>query len=296
MLDVQTVVKSYGENIAVNRLSFQLKRGDLLGLVGSNGSGKTTTFRMILGLLQPDLGQILLDHQSIQLADRRIFGYLPEERSLYRELTLLRQLYFLGQLKGMSKADIERAIAYWSDLLELKGYLNSHIKTLSKGNQQKVQFLGCLLHDPQICIFDEPFSGLDPYNLELLKHVFLELKQKGKMILLSTHRLDHIESFCSQVILLKKGETILQGEIAKLRQESKTRYLRVQGNVQYHQLQMIEEISQIKKEGKGYRLQFDNEEDAKKTMRYLLKKADLLQLSYEFPTLLDLFMAQNLEC
>lgn len=293
MLEVQKVVKAYGANIAVKQLSFQLKRGDLLGLVGSNGSGKTTTFRMILGLLQPDQGQILLDQQPVQLADRRLFGYLPEERSLYRELTVRRQLHFLGQLKGMDSKAIETAILHWSAILELQDFLHASIKTLSKGNQQKVQFMSCLLHDPQICIVDEPFSGLDPYNLELMKRVFLELKQKGKMVLLSTHRLDHIESFCSQVIVLKKGEAVLQGQISTLRQESMIRYLRVQGNLQYHQLQMIEEITRIQKEGKGYRLQFNNEEDAKKIMRQLLKKRDLLQISYEFPTLLDLFMAQG---
>lgn len=245
MLELLSVSKSYYKNKAVKQLSLQVGRGEIFGLVGSNGSGKTTAFRMILQLLRPDEGQILFDGQDICFANQTLFGYLPEERSLYRELTLRKQFYFLGQLKGMSVAKIDEQLEKWMKILEINQYKNHRIKMLSKGNQQKVQFLGCLLHDPLICIFDEPFSGLDPYNLELLKKVFVELRKEGKMILLSTHRLDHIESFCTRMLLLDQGRTVMQGSIEDLRTCSKQRYVRVQGGIQFHQLRMMEEILSI---------------------------------------------------
>lgn len=291
MLDIQQVSKSYHQNKAVDDLSMQVRRGEIFGLVGSNGSGKTTTFRMILQLLRPDTGQILLDQQDICLSDQRVFGYLPEERSLYRELTLQKQFYFLGQLKGMSVRQIDEQLEKWMKTLEIDQYKDVKIKMLSKGNQQKVQFLGCLLHQPEICIFDEPFSGLDPYNVELMKRVFLRLREEGRMILLATHRLDHIESFCTRMLLLEKGKTLVQGEVSDLRKSSKARYIRVIGGIQYHQLKMFDEVMAIVREGKGYRLLFDNEGDAKKMAATLMQRKDVMHVSYELPTLLDLFMA-----
>ncbi|MBQ9987993.1 MAG: ATP-binding cassette domain-containing protein, partial [Erysipelotrichales bacterium] len=206
MLEVKNVCKSFGDVKALKDYSICVKKGEILGLVGSNGSGKSTSFRILLQLLKPDSGSITFEGKDLILCDKKDFGYLPEERTVFRDLSVRQQLYFLGRLKGMSDSLIEERLLYWAKRLEIEQNLDKKIRSLSKGNQQKVQFLGCLLHSPKVMILDEPFSGLDPYNLELMKHIFLEYAKQGAYVLLSTHRLDHIESFCSNVVLLDKGE------------------------------------------------------------------------------------------
>ncbi len=227
MLKLQKVNKDYGNGRGVKDLSFQIGLGKICGLLGSNGCGKTTTFRILLGLLRPDEGVITFQKQAIDNENYRLFGYVPEERSMLRDLTLEEHIYYLARLKKMNDASIEERLAYWSNYLQIEHYRNSKIIELSKGNQQKVQMLCALIHDPQIIIFDEPLNGLDVFNVDLFKRLLMKLKQEKKIILLSSHQYYNIEHFCDYVVYLKEGKVLFKGDIEKLKRKHETRYLKI---------------------------------------------------------------------
>lgn len=293
MLEVEHVWKSYGNVLALRDYTIQVKKGEILGIVGGNGSGKTTSFRLLLQLLKPDQGTIRFEGKELWECNRNDFGYLPEERTVYRELSVMEQLRFLGRLKGMTVKQIEEQIEYWAEKLELSENLYRKISSLSKGNQQKVQFLGCLLHHPKVLILDEPFSGLDPYNLELMKQVFLEYAKQGAYVLLSTHRLDHIDSFCSNVVLLEKGTIRMSGKIADLRRQSTVRYITLMGEIPQHQLKDHLPNHKITKAGQQIRIMMDNEKEAVAFCKWVLAKYDVLSLQIEYPNLTELFMEEK---
>ena len=182
MLRVCNVTKKYGDLVAVNNLSFEVEKGEIFGLLGLNGAGKTTTFRMILGLIDDYTGNIYLDNKKIDYSITDKIGFLTEERSLLLKLTVLEQIKFYGVLKGMDENTIEKKLDYYLDLFNIKEYKNKKIKELSKGNQQKIQFISAIIHEPKLLILDEPFSGLDPINVELFKSVIISLKEKGTSI------------------------------------------------------------------------------------------------------------------
>lgn len=290
MLEVKNVCKSFGEVKALNNYSIQVRKGEILGLVGSNGSGKSTSFRILLQLLKPDAGTITFEGKDLMLCDKKDFGYLPEERTVFRDLSVRQQLYFLGRLKGMEDTLIEEKILYWAKRLEIEANLDKKIRSLSKGNQQKVQFLGCLLHSPKVMILDEPFSGLDPYNLELMKHIFLEYAKQGAYVLLSTHRLDHIESFCSNVVLLDKGEIRLHGNIAQLRKQSDQRCITLMGDIPVHQIKDRLPLAKVTKIGQQIRIVLPNEKEALLFCKWVMKQYDVLSLQIEYPSLAELFL------
>lgn len=290
MLEVKNVCKSFSEVKALNNYSIQVRKGEILGLVGSNGSGKSTSFRILLQLLKPDAGTITFEGKDLMLCDKKDFGYLPEERTVFRDLSVRQQLYFLGRLKGMEDTLIEEKILYWAKRLEIEANLDKKIRSLSKGNQQKVQFLGCLLHSPKVMILDEPFSGLDPYNLELMKHIFLEYAKQGAYVLLSTHRLDHIESFCSNVVLLDKGEIRLHGNIAQLRKQSDQRCITLMGDIPVHQIKDRLPLAKVTKIGQQIRIVLPNEKEALLFCKWVMKQYDVLSLQIEYPSLAELFL------
>ncbi|MBE6115022.1 MAG: ATP-binding cassette domain-containing protein [Erysipelotrichaceae bacterium] len=290
MLEVKNVCKSFGDVKALKDYSICVKKGEILGLVGSNGSGKSTSFRILLQLLKPDSGSITFEGKDLILCDKKDFGYLPEERTVFRDLSVRQQLYFLGRLKGMSDSLIEERLLYWAKRLEIEQNLDKKIRSLSKGNQQKVQFLGCLLHSPKVMILDEPFSGLDPYNLELMKHIFLEYAKQGAYVLLSTHRLDHIESFCSNVVLLDKGEIRLQGNIAQLRRQSDQRCITLMGDIPLHQIKDRLPYASVHKIGQQIRIILPNEKEALLFCKWVMKQYDVLSLQIEYPSLAELFL------
>lgn len=291
MLEVNHIWKAYGTVQALSDYSIQVKKGEILGIVGGNGSGKTTSFRLILQLMQPDQGTIRFEGKELWECNRMDFGYLPEERTLYRDLSIKEQLRFLGQLKGMSIEQADERIEYWAKRLELTMNLNKPIRALSKGNQQKVQFIGCLIHQPKVLILDEPFSGLDPYNLELMKEVFLEYAKQGAYVLLSTHRLDHIESFCSNVVLLEQGKIRLSGNIAELRRQSTLRCITLMGEIPQHQLRDHLPNCEITKAGQQIRLVMESEKEAIAFCKWVFAKYDVLSLQIEYPSLSELFLA-----
>ncbi|WOO86631.1 ATP-binding cassette domain-containing protein [Mollicutes bacterium LVI A0039] len=228
MLEVNNVQKNFGPKIAVNDLSFTIKPGETLGLLGTNGAGKTTTFRMILGIFSPDSGSINLDGHPISLDDSPRIGFLPEERSLLQKYTIDEQLCFFGELKGKTRAELAPEIEHWLEYFELTEHRFSKIKELSKGNQQKIQFISSVLHSPDLLILDEPFSGLDPLNIKLIAEAIKQLSKRGTMIIFSSHRLDYVEAFSNDVIVLQKGVPVLEGNINSIKQEANEYVVEIQ--------------------------------------------------------------------
>jgi ABC-2 type transport system ATP-binding protein len=216
-LEVYDLHKFFGNVIAVNNLSFVLKRGEVLGLLGQNGAGKTTTIKMLLGLLTPDKGVIMWDGKKLDRSSVSI-GYLPEERGLYPKSKVIDQLRFFGQLEGMSKKSVDQSVNYWMEKLGMSNYKSMRANELSKGNQQKIQLIGTLLHNPEIVILDEPFSGLDPINASLLSSIIEEQIKLGKTVILSSHRMEQIEKFCKKICILKKGRVVLSGKLDEIKQ------------------------------------------------------------------------------
>ena len=220
MLKVEHVRKQYSTVLAVDDVSLEVQRGQILGLLGPNGAGKTTTIRMIMNIIRPDSGAVTFDGRMFDEEVRNQFGYLPEERGLYRKSTLLNAILYFASLKGIAKNEAKSQAYEWLKRFDLLNYYNQPLETLSKGNQQKVQFIISILHQPQLVILDEPFSGLDPLNQILLKDILMELKQQERAIIFSTHQMDQAEKLCDTICLINKGKVVLEGEVT----EVKSRY------------------------------------------------------------------------
>lgn len=216
-LIVKDVDKSFGTKKVVDAINFEIQKPGIYGLLGTNGAGKTTTLRMILGILKKDSGQISWNGKEVQRKHVN-FGYLPEERGVYPKTKVHDQLMYFARLKGMNKAKAEENLLYWAKKLEVEQYLQMTPEKLSKGNQQKVQFITAIIHDPELLVLDEPFSGLDPVNTELLKNVIIELVKKGTYIIMSSHQMFSIEEFASDVLILNKGKTVLQGNLKEIKE------------------------------------------------------------------------------
>ncbi|WP_114165892.1 ABC transporter ATP-binding protein [Exiguobacterium sp. TNDT2] len=213
-LQIDRVSKQFGDFTAVDDLSFHVPKGEMFGLLGANGAGKTTTFRMILDILKPSDGTITWDGKHV---DHRIVGYLPEERGLYPKSPVRDQLVFLASLKGMRQAEAKRAVKSWLERLEIPQYETMRVEQLSKGNQQKIQLVAALLHNPELLILDEPFSGLDPVNVEILKREVLALRDTGTTIVFSSHRMEHVEELCQHIGILKGGRAVVSGDVPTIK-------------------------------------------------------------------------------
>ena len=216
MLEVNNLTKSFGNTIAVDNLSFTIKKGQVLGLLGHNGAGKSTTIKMALNILRPDNGNVLWNGTPFKRADVSV-GYLPEARGLYEKCKVDEQLIYFGKLEGMQSKSIRENLTYWLERFEIPEYKSKMLGELSKGNQQKIQIIAAILHDPDFLILDEPFSGLDPINANIFSSVINELMQKQKTIIMSSHRMEQIETFCEEILILKKGRALLQGNLNKIK-------------------------------------------------------------------------------
>jgi ABC-2 type transport system ATP-binding protein len=216
-IELNQVRKCYDQFVAVNNLSFSIEQGGVFGLLGPNGAGKTSTIRMMIGITVPDSGYIHLFGRPFERKSLHRVGYLPEERGLYKKMKILDQLVFLGSLHGMSSAAARQKAVEWCKRLEIDAWLQKKVEELSKGMQQKIQFIAALLHDPDFIIMDEPFFGLDPVNATLLKDVLLDLKKQGKTILFSTHRMDQVEKLCDSICLINRGTAVLQGDLKAIK-------------------------------------------------------------------------------
>jgi ABC-2 type transport system ATP-binding protein len=222
VVELAAVTKAYENKIAVNQLSLSIDAGQMFGLLGPNGAGKTSSIRMMMGITLPDSGRIDLFGKPFERASLDRVGYLPEERGLYKKMKVLDQLIFFGQLHGLAQTEARKRAVDWATRMEISGALDKKTQELSKGMQQKIQFIATLLHDPGLVVMDEPFSGLDPVNATLLQDALLELKANGKAILFSTHRMDQVEKLCDSICLIDNGQAVLSGRV----REIKSRYER----------------------------------------------------------------------
>jgi ABC-2 type transport system ATP-binding protein len=216
-LRLENVTKRYGKTVAVDGVSFTAEPGRLFGLLGPNGAGKSSTIRMVTFITTPDEGAVTLGGDRVGPESQRRMGYLPEERGLYKKMRVGEQLVYLAQLKGMDRAAADRAVRAWLDRFDAGDWYGKKVDELSKGMQQKVQFVSTVAHDPDLCIFDEPFSGLDPINADLLQGVILELRERGKTVLFASHRMEQVERLCDDLCLISQGRVVLRGTLAEVK-------------------------------------------------------------------------------
>ncbi|MEL6658598.1 MAG: ATP-binding cassette domain-containing protein [Bacteroidota bacterium] len=227
ILEINTVSKRYGSKVAVDAVSLAIPRGSIFGLLGPNGAGKTSLIRMITTITRPDEGSILLDGEPLHADHPRQIGYLPEERGLYKKMKVGEHLIYLGQLKGLKKKKAKAAAENWLERLELSDRWGQAVETLSKGLQQQVQFIATVIHEPQLLILDEPFSGLDPVNTNRLKAEIRKLHEGGTSIIFSTHRMEQVEEVCEYIALINAGRNVLEGRVHEIREQYKQNYFRV---------------------------------------------------------------------
>lgn len=270
MLSLDHVSKMYGSHVGVKDLSFSAKEGSIVGILGSNGSGKTTTFRMLLGLIEKTQGTITYEGKALDHHNQRLFGYLPEERSMLRDLKVKDQIIYLAKLKKMSMSEINESLDYWLKYLKIEQYRNRRIIELSKGNQQKTQLICALIHDPKIYIFDEPLNGLDIDNVDLFKELCLKLKKDGKIILISSHQYNNIEELCDSVVYLYQGDCLFKGQLNHLKQKKEVRYLTIY-NASVYDWEDETGVLSIKGDQHKLVIQTDHAESANRLIKRCLK-------------------------
>lgn len=290
MLKVEKISKYYGTFKAVDQLSFTVKPGEIFGLLGINGAGKTTTFRMLMGLLDPDEGNITLNNKEIDYDITDQIGFLTEERSLLTKLTVKEQCLYYGTLKGMNKNDILSKMKKLLDKFGIPEYENKKIKELSKGNQQKVQFITAIMNDPKLLILDEPFSGLDPFNVELFKNEIIELSKKGSMIIFSSHRMEHVELFCKKLVILMKGKSVIEGYLKDIKEKYRKKNIFVKGTISIDQIKNQQGVLSVDKVGEEYQIKIEDSKYVPKIFKEISKSEDITKFVVEEPSLNEIFI------
>lgn len=293
LLELKNIDKSFGEKKVLKGVSFVAESGKAFGLLGRNGAGKTTSIRILMNVFPADAGEVLTDGKPIDY-DKISLGYLPEERGLYPKKLIIDQLVYFAELKGMKRTDAVQSVDRWLKRLELYEYRNKRLDTLSKGNQQKVQLITALAHDPQIVILDEPFSGLDPVNAILLKDVVKEQIARGKIVLFSSHQMSYIEEFCDSIAILNAGKVVLHGDI----REIKRNYLRDRLVVRTENPEQIKEDFKddctVQEDG-SLILRLASPNDKQTAMKHLAEKYDVDEIKVFEPSLNDIFVEYAVE-
>ncbi len=290
MLKFSNISKYYGDFLAVDNLSFEVKPGEIFGLLGVNGAGKTTTFRMIMGLLEPSSGQITLDGKPIDYSVTDELGFLTEERSLLLKLTVKEQAIYYGSLKSMKEKDILERLDYLLDKFNISQYKDKKIKELSKGNQQKIQFIMAIINKPKLLILDEPFSGLDPFNVELFKNEITEMASNGSMIIFSSHRMEHVELFCKKLVILKNGKSVLQGDLAEIKKSYRKMNIMVIGDINIDKIKEIDGVLSVSKNNLEYEIKIEDEFVSDKVFKEVSKGKNVTKYSLEEPSLNEIFI------
>ena len=289
-LILENVSKTFVEKKAVEGISFSLNKPGVFGLLGTNGAGKTTTIRMLLGIIKKDSGEITWNGKKV---DRKSvnFGYLPEERGVYPKVKIYDQLMYFAELKGMKKQEADAAIKDWAKKLKVEEYMQMPAEKLSKGNQQKIQFMTAVIHNPELVVLDEPFSGLDPVNTELLKNIIIDLVKEEKYVIMSAHQMSTIEEFCSDILILNKGKTVLQGNLREIKDQYPANRVQIEANES-----ITENIAKLgleieNEKNNEYTIKIDNEEQAHNLLNELVKdKKTINKFEITKPTLNDIFI------
>ncbi len=292
MLEVKNARMLYGDLVAVDHLSFQINSGEIFGLLGTNGAGKTTTFRMIMGLLEPTEGEILYNGKKVGYHNVNEIGYMIEERSLLTKITVKELMLYFGQLKDMEPKAILDRLDYWLERFNIVEYKNKKIKELSKGNQQKIQFISAIINNPKLLVLDEPFSGLDPINMELFVEVIRDFQKQGSMVVFSSHQLDHVESFCEQLIVLEKGKAIIEGRIDQVKKDYKKQNIRIVGDVDVEMLKKIPGVFKVIVNSNEIIAKIENENVANAVFDYIRTCHHIIKYDVEQASLSEIFIAK----
>lgn len=291
MLSIKGVSKSFKEVQAVNNISLDIGPGRIFGLLGANGAGKTTLFRMILNIITPDEGSITYNDKPLTIENSSLIGYLPEERSLYQREKVGNQVVYLAKIKGLTTKEAEKRLDFYLERFGISEYKNRKLRELSKGNQQKVALIVALIHDPEIVILDEPFSGLDPVNAKLFKDWIVEIARKGKTIIFSSHRMDVIEELCEEMALLKKGKIVLGGRLKEIKGSYRKKNIFIQGeNLTLDHFNNIPGIYKVECVNDEFIVSLDDKEVIPDLIKALNEKVIITKFIQEEPTLDEIFI------
>src|SRR4051812_23511611 len=288
-LELRNVTKRYDKFVAVNDLSISIEKGSVFGLLGPNGAGKTSTIRMMMGITMPDSGEVIVFGEPFRRAHLDRIGYLPEERGLYKKMKLVDQLVFLAELKGVSAAEANRRARQWCERLDLGSWMDKKVEELSKGMQQKVQFIAGILHDPEFLILDEPFSGLDPANADVLKDVLLEQKKAGKTILFSTHRMDQVEQLCQSICLVNEGKAVLNGDLRTIKSQYGRNHVQMEYEGDGDFLQHSKSVQWFKNYGNYVEMELTPDADSRELLSMVVARVKLNRFELMEPPLEQIF-------
>ncbi len=289
-LKIEHVSKSYGDKKVVDNICLEMNKPGVFGLLGTNGAGKTTTIRMLLGILKKDEGQITWNGKEV--ARKHVnFGYLPEERGIYPKTKIYDQLMYFAKLKGMSKQKADEAIRFWMKRLEIEQYMDMTAEKLSKGNQQKVQFITAIVHNPELMVLDEPFSGLDPVNTELIRNVIIELIKEGKYIIMSAHQMSVVEEFCTDILILNKGKTVLQGNLTQIKDSYQANRLEIITKEKIEKYCQESNLPIILAKDNVVEIKIKEEEEAHRLLEKLVENKVMVEkFEIKKPSLHDIFI------
>jgi ABC-2 type transport system ATP-binding protein len=299
ILEVKNVVKQYGNYTALNNVSLTVPHGSIYGLLGPNGAGKTSLIRIINQITMPDSGEILLDGEKLNPRHVSQIGYMPEERGLYKSMKVGEQALYLAQLKGLTKKEAKEQLEYWFEKLEIQGWWNKKIQELSKGMAQKIQFVVTVLHRPKLLILDEPFSGFDPVNANLIKDEIMELRDKGTTVIFSTHRMESVEDMCDHIALIHQSNKLIEGELHDVKREYRTNTFEI-GIATDSKEQLLQEISGKYETQPAHFKSLDNElkllvsldqgTSSRELLNYLVQKGDVTYFMEKIPSVNDIFI------
>ena len=289
-LKVQNVSKTFGKKLAVDNISFEIDKPGVFGLLGTNGAGKSTTIRMILGILKKDEGSISWNGKEVERKYVN-FGYLPEERGIYPKIKICDQLIYLAKLKGMKEKEAKESMDYWLKKLEVEEYKYMIAEKLSKGNQQKIQFITSVIHNPELLVIDEPFSGLDPVNTELLKNAIIELVSKGTYIIMSSHQMASIEEFCQDILILNRGKTVLKGNLKSIKEGYKANRVELITKKDVSNYINKNGLKILKQMDNQYEIKIREEKEAQKLLKDLIENnVEIEKIEVKKPSLNDIFI------
>src|SRR5690554_2397739 len=300
MLEVKDIVKQYAKHLALDHVSFTINKGSIFGLLGPNGAGKTSLIRIINQITAPDHGEILFNGEILSEKHISNIGYLPEERGLYKKMLIGEQMLYLAQLKGLSKSEATQKIKYWFEKMEMQTWWDKKVEDLSKGMQQKVQFVATVIHEPELLILDEPFSGFDPVNAEIIKNEILDLNKKGFTVIFSTHRMESVEQLCDSIVLLNKARKVLDGKVMDIKNQYKNNTFQIKyqntENTSVRPSEVLYEVleSQTIQGGTIDKIHVLGENSMNDVLNFLIPQVRSLELNEIIPSLTEIFI-QNVQ-
>ncbi|MES3019479.1 MAG: ATP-binding cassette domain-containing protein [Bacteroidota bacterium] len=293
MLSIRNIVKQYANHRALDNVSIEIEKGSVFGLLGPNGAGKTSLIRIINQITGPDSGEVFINGERLNPSHISKIGYLPEERGLYKKMEIGEQMLYLSQLKGLNKTDATKRIKYWFEKMEIESWWNKKVEDLSKGMQQKVQFVATVVHDPELIILDEPFSGFDPVNAQVITNEILELNSNGATIIFSTHRMESVEQLCDSIALIHKSKKILDGKVKDIRNQYRSNTYRVgfSGDLKSSENEMFEVIEQASDDDLTHlTIKVQDKFSANDVLKYLIQQVQVNEFMEVIPSMNDIFI------